>query len=162
MSQPGQWETKLGWLGAFLAGQDARHVEIFNREKFVTVAWERMGASRQEAIFSPEDLARPWAPYKLRPDSTNRSVLLGALGYEIDLVELDTASILEEEDGFVVTGSINGRYENRCFLYPELDERRARLSADHDAPTTAPGATEVFVAPNEHNSPLRHRLHLTP
>jgi hypothetical protein len=162
MSQPGQWETKLGWLGAFLAGQDARHVEISNREIFVSVVWERSGAIRQECNFSPEDLTRPWAPYKQRQDSFSRSALLGALGYEIDQARLDVASILEEPDGFVVAGSINGRYENRCFSFSELGESRARLSAGHDTPTPAPGAIQTFMSPNEHNSPLRHRLHLTP
>src|SRR5436309_3588432 len=92
MTQPGQWETKLGWLGAFLAGQDARQVEIFNRETFVTVGWDRLDGSRQESSFSPEDLARPWAPYRQRADSFSRSALLGTLGREIDRDKLDVAS----------------------------------------------------------------------
>jgi hypothetical protein len=87
---------------------------------------------------------------------------LGALGHEIDQARLDMASILEEPDGFVVAGSINGRYANRSFSFSELGESRARLSGGHDAPPTATGAIQTFMAPNEHNSPLRHRLHLTP
>jgi len=63
MSEPGQWEAKLGWLGAFLAGQEASHVEIFDRDRFLTVAWEQAGMGRKEASFTAEDLARPWAPY---------------------------------------------------------------------------------------------------
>ena len=160
MTQPGQWETKLGWLGAFLSGQDARHVEIFNRETFVTVVWEQKGASRQ-ASFSPEDLARPWAPYKHRPDSPSRSALLGVLGQEIDREQLDVASVLEEEDGFVVIGSISGRYEKQCFSYSELQENGAPDSARLRGSASAAGAKPGFAIPDAHTSPLRHRLHLT-
>jgi hypothetical protein len=64
VSEPGQWEAKLGWLGSFLTGQNAHRIEILNRETFVTAAWDEPGGSRQEASFSGDDLARSWVPYK--------------------------------------------------------------------------------------------------
>src|SRR5438876_825252 len=145
MAQPDQWETKLGWLGALLAGQDARHVEIFNRETFVTVSWDRVDGSRQESSFTPEDLARPWAPYRQRSDSLSRSTLLGTLGREIDREKIDVASILEEEDGFLVTGSMSGRYQNRSFSYPELQASASRPATTQEPPATTSGPTPVFV-----------------
>jgi len=160
MSQPGGWEAKLGWLGSFLAGQDAHQIEILNREAFVAVIWEPMDANRQEVRFSPEDLERPWVPYKLRPDSTSRSVLLSALGYELDAAKLNPASIVEEEDGFMVIGSMSGRYENLFLTYSELDDGgRRRLAGDRFS-TADSDTTEVFVAPTPPSSPLRQRLHL--
>ncbi len=152
MSESGQWETKLGRLGVFLTGQDARHLEIFNREAFVTVGWEAVDATRKEACFSPEELARDWAPYKHPPGSTSRSSLLGALGHELDQARLDPASIVEEHDGFVVTGSIRGRYESLRFSYSELGQEPG--SADDDV-------TQPFMAPTQSKSPLRARLHLS-
>src|SRR5687767_4244451 len=100
-------------------GQDAHNVEILNRETFVTVSWRGTDGSRKEVSFGLEELVRPWVPYKRR-DSANRSARLGALGREIDRAQLEVASIHEELHGFVVTGSIAGRYENRSFPYADL------------------------------------------
>ena len=152
MSQPDEWEAKLGWLGSFLAGQDAQHVEIANHDSFVMVEWEGTGSARQAAKFSLEDLARPWVPYKKRSDSLSRSARLPALGKEIDRAHIDVATIQEAALGFAVTGSIGGRYENRCFPYSDLAESSAAPNAADE--------TEELVVPTKDNSPLRHRLHL--
>ena len=158
MAEPGPWERKLEWLGAFLAGQDARRVQIYDRDKFLTAVWEGTKAGRKEQSFTLEELARPWVPYKNRPGAASRSTLLGRLGHEIDSALIDVASIHEEKDGFVVTGSTAGHYENRSFSYAELEGRvapAARQTLDDDA-------TQPLVAPTRDNSPLRHRLHLAP
>ena len=85
----------------------------------------------------------------------------GPLGQEIDREQLDVASVLEEEDGFVVIGSISGRYENQCFSYSELQENGAPDSARLRGSASAAGAKPGFAIPDAHTSPLRHRLHLT-
>jgi hypothetical protein len=155
MSQPGEWESKLGWLGSFLTGQDAHHVEIANHDSFVAVGWDRKGSSRQAAKFSLEDLTRPWVPYKKSQASSSRSARLGALGREIDRAQLEVASIHEELHGFVVTGSIAGRYENRSFPYVDLKELEAQPADRRDSTADE---TEEFAAPTRRNSPLMYRL----
>jgi len=152
MAEPGQWETKLGWLGGFLAGQGARHVEVVNRDSFVTVAWETADSSRKESCFSPDELGRTWAPYEQASFPSSRSALLSELGREIDQLRIDPASIVEEHDGFVVTGSIRGRYEKLSFHYSELGP---------DARSAEDDITQPLVVPTQPNSPLRARLHLT-
>ena len=153
MTQPDVWTQKLGWLGAFLAGQDARQVEILNRDTFVTVAWERPGGSRQQTKFNTEELLRPWAPYKLKEGSSSRSGLLSAVGREVDRAGIDVASIVEEDEGFLVLGSIQGRYQNVCFGYAELLDPLGASATD--------AQDETFVDTTARSTPLRQRLHLS-
>jgi hypothetical protein len=153
MAQPDVWTQKLGWLGAFLAGQDARHVEILNRDTFVTVAWERPGGGRQQTKFNTEELLRPWAPYKLKEGSSSRSGLLSAVGREVDLAGIDVASIMEEDEGFLVVGSIRGRYQHVSLSYAEL--------LDPVGASTTRAQDETFVDATTRSTPLRQRLHLS-
>ena len=142
------------------------------------VAWQAAGAIPQERSFIEADFKHLWPA--AQPDwlgSSSGAALLAALGHEIDRAELDVASIVEEADGFVVSGSSSGgHYANRYYLYSELRAGRAQPAANpgertpSKSPRTSiapvpktPDARLMFVSPaDKHNSPLRHRLHLMP
>lgn len=175
MWQPSQWETTLGQLGAFLAAQGAHHVEVLDKGPFLDVLWQPAGAPPQERCFVEADFAHlrttPW----LSPGSSISVTLLGALGHEIDREQFDVARIVEEADGFVVTGSSGGQYLSRHYAYSELRDHTQPASSRTEptssissrmgsAPlTTASTARPMLVASEDrHKSPLRHRLHLTP
>jgi len=150
-------------LGAFLVAECAQHVEVFYRDSYFTVAWEPLGAKRQEHVFSLEDVARfrP-APNREAPGLLSLSALLGALGNEIDQAQLEVACIVEEAEGFVVTGSSGGRYEYRYYRYLDLRRGEASPQASLNRLGLATEMKPGFAPPNQHNSPLRHRLHLIP
>jgi hypothetical protein len=152
MPGPGQWETRLAWLGAYLAGQDAHEVEVINRETFLAAAWRTPDGQRTDRSFTSDELARTWTPYRLRPDCRSRCSLLDTLGREIDRLGLDPAHIMEGADGFVVTGSIGGRYESLRIPYDDLGGDPAAPGQDE---------TQPFPMPPAHHSPLRQRLHLS-
>lgn len=176
MSQPSQWETKLGQLATFLAAQDARHVEILDKGSFQDVSWQPVGGRPQERCFVEADFAQLRPTALLSSGSSSPVTLLDALGHEIDLEQFDVARIVDEADGFVVTGSCRGQYVSRYYAYSELRDRAAKPAASPSEPASAisprlgsapvtrlaDAKPTVVASADRHNSPLRHRLHLTP
>lgn len=176
MSQPSHWETTLGQLGAFLAAQDAHHVEILDRGSFLDVSWQPAGGTPQERYFVEADFAQPRSTAWLSPASSIPAALLGTLGHEIDRVQFDVARIAEEADAFVVSGSSDGQYLSWWYPYAELRGGNAQPGANRaePGPSISPwmgsppvpkssNATPMPVASAERDKfPLRHRLQLMP
>lgn len=176
MLQADHCETMLGRLGAFLAAQDLHQIEIVDEGAFLVVSWQPADAARQHRCFDEADVARlrP-SPERGCQESSSRAALLGTLGQEIDRAQLDVAHIVEEADGFVVSGTRCGTYLHRRYRFPELEGNGAQPPARPGGPApsilsrigggvpTAPIPMSMLVAaPNTHESPLRHRLQLIP
>ena len=58
MEQSSRYETILGHLGAYLACQEARRIEIADEGGYVTVSWLSQGATRRSNCFRPEEIVR--------------------------------------------------------------------------------------------------------
>jgi hypothetical protein len=158
MSQLGQWETKLGMVGAYLDDRDARHIEIVNRDSFLTVFWEGTDAHRHERCFFDAEFARPSrAATGGQGGSRSQALLLSGLGHEIDREAINVACIVEEAGGFVVSGSSAGRYVNQCYAYSELQPATPVPSAGGRFPLVS-RAKEMLLT-SKQSSPLTDRLH---
>src|SRR5688572_23951539 len=97
MSQSSRYETILGQLGAYLACQDARKVEIADEGHYLTVSWLSQGATRRQNCFREEEIARLQSSSRRDPSElSSRAALLGVLGRRLDETGMDVARIEEK------------------------------------------------------------------
>ena len=84
-------------------------------------------------------------------DPRGLAELLRTLGQEIDGYGLELANIMQEEDGFMVSGSASGRYVRRKFETETLlaQARKRRAARNRTASGGGGGSTD---------SPLGRRL----
>ena len=75
-----------------------------------------------------------------REAGTNPSVLLGTLGHQIDVSEIDVAHIEQRDDGFEISGAIAGHYVRRLIFNWELQQNFVPL-----APLPKPSAGETTL-----------------
>jgi hypothetical protein len=169
-----RYEQLLEPLGAFLASQDALHVEIIDEGAFFMVSWHDTVAGPVQRSFLPEELAVLAPVARVDAVLATRAALLGQLGREIDATQLNVARIVEGLDWFLVTGSCGGRYDSRRFPYHELQTRggiatrgtsrllpaAAPAGGGAGARTAQPPVVPMAVARGQ-GSPLRRRLQLS-
>jgi hypothetical protein len=154
---PSRYEQLLQPLGAFLASQDARHVEIVDEGTFFKVSWHDRVAGPTQRRFVEEELAMMPAMARGGAGVGNHAALLGQLGREIDAVQFNVARIAEGLEWFLVTGSCAGRYESRRFSYRELQTRGGitARSAGRDRPAVTSAVTPMVRAPGTLTPPPR-------
>jgi hypothetical protein len=133
MVRAGQWETKLGGLGAFLDAQEAHQIEIIEEPRCLAVWWQQGREGPRLCCFIGADPGRGSLPGEAResrpPESAewwSWAALLGALGREIDQEQIDVASIREEPGGLLLTGACWGKQVSRHYPYAVLRGGSAR------------------------------------
>src|SRR5215216_620703 len=105
MPESSRYETILGRLGAYLACQEARRIEISDEGAYVTVSWFSQGATRRQNCFREEEIARLQPSGHHEPNSSaSRAALLGVLGRRLDESGMDVARIEEKTDSFQISG----------------------------------------------------------
>jgi len=124
-------------LGRYLDEQGATGVEIVNRETYLEVSWEQRAegpdAQAQRSYVEQElDELRAQAR-EMRQGGAGNPVgslaeLLRTLGQELDDEDIDVNMIVQESDGFLVTGIVGDRYFRQLYERAELlaaaDRRR--------------------------------------
>src|SRR5690348_6376466 len=138
MEQSSRYETLLGRLGAYLACQEARRIEIADEGQFVTVSWQSQGPARRHNCFREDEIARLQPNGRNPYESSSRAALLGVLGRKLDESGMDVARIEEKTEVFLVSGATSGRYSNLRVGYwelrgqpaPRLDSPDVEASAD--------------------------------
>jgi hypothetical protein len=127
MAKEGGQADVLRALGRFLDEQGATQVEINNHEMFLAVSWAEAGAQAGPRAYQEKDLEglreQARAMRKGFAGGTPTGTLgelLRTLGQELDNDDVEVAGILQEDDGFRVSGSMGGRYYNRLFMTSEL------------------------------------------
>jgi hypothetical protein len=126
MANTGEQADVLRALGRFLDKQGATAVEIKNHEVFLAVSWSDASSSERRAyqerdLESLRDEAR--AMRKGVAGGTpagSMGELLRTLGQDLDRDEVEVVGIVQEPDGFRVSGTRDGHYYNRMFLTAEL------------------------------------------
>jgi hypothetical protein len=129
MVRAGQWETKLGELGAFLDAQEARQIEIVEEPRCLAVRWQQGREGPRLCSFIGADAPAGSVPAPSLsgivhpPESAewwSWATLLRALGHEIDEEEIDVACIKEEPGGLLLTGARWGKQVSRLYPYAQL------------------------------------------
>jgi len=132
-------------LGRFLDAQGANHVEIVNRESFLAVSWETGSAGGEQRSYVEQDLEalREQAREMRKGGSGNPAgslaELLRTLGQQLDANAIDINTIVQEPDGFRVSGVADGRYFRELYETEQLlaiaNKRRiGRGSRNAEAP----------------------------
>jgi hypothetical protein len=131
MAKEGGQADVLRALGRYLDEQGATGIEIKNHEMFLAVSWAEAGSAGRRA-YQEKDLAelreQARAMRKGIAGGTPTGSLgemLRTLGQDLDEDDVEVAGIVQEDDGFRVSGSMPGRYYNRLFSTSELMEKSA-------------------------------------
>jgi hypothetical protein len=133
MGVRGEYADILRVIGHLLDERDAEQVEIIEYEEFMAVSWQQPGGPPDQRAYNDIDLKllRDRAR-RLRgagPATGERAELLRTLGQELDAHGIEANGIVEEGDGYRVSGVADRRYVN--LHYPFFDLRK--LSAAHRA-----------------------------
>jgi hypothetical protein len=156
-SHPTRYQTTLAQLGLFLVGENALEIDIVDEGSFLAVTWSTPAHDRVQRCFREGDLAHVrQLTDQGRTGSVGRAALLGALGTEIDRARLNVGHIIEESDGFLVTGSLRGMYTAVRFSYPQL--RGSARPSPAQPMQAAPSAltSSAAIPPDPDASALRY------
>lgn len=152
MGVRGEYADILRVIGHLLDEHDADQVEIIQYEKFMTVSWRQPGGTADQRAYNDIDvkLLRDKAR-RLRgagPVGGEKAELLRTLGQELDTQGIEANGIVEEGDGFRVSGVADRRYVNLHFTFFDLRS----LSAAHRAERPRDGTAELVAAPSPASS----------
>ena len=116
-------------LGRYLDEQGATGVEIVNRETYLEVSWDQRdeGSDAQaQRSYVEQELEELRAQAReMRQVGAGNPVgslaeLLRTLGQELDDEDIDVNMIVQEFDGFLVTGIAGDRYFRQLYERSEL------------------------------------------
>jgi hypothetical protein len=135
-------------LGRYLDEQGATGVEIVNRETYLAVSWDQRAAQgeAQQRSYVEQELeelraqAREMRQGGAGNPAGSLAELLRTLGQELDTEDIDVNMIVQEADGFRVTGIAGGSYFRQLFETSELlaaAERRRVERGQAGAPASS-------------------------
>ncbi len=141
----GEQADILRALGRYLDEQDAKEIKIQARELVLQVSWAQQQPGDETRAYQEHDLAdlREEAR-KLRQGgggspAGSLAELLRTLGQELDDAEFEANGIIQDEDGFYVSGVMNGIYANQTFTTESLlarsEERRSARGTIPEEPS---------------------------
>ena len=114
-------------LGRSLDAEGATQVEVINREAFLAVSWERrLHGGGEKRAYQEHDLtalmeqAREMRKGGVGNPAGSLSELLRTLGQELDQDEVETNTIIQESDGFRVSGVQAGRHFRQLYTTGDL------------------------------------------
>jgi hypothetical protein len=129
----GEYADILRVIGQLLDEHGAEQVEIIEYEEFMSVSWQQPGGTPDQRAYNDIDLKllRDRAR-RLRgagPATGEKAELLRTLGQELDAHGIEANGIVEDEDGYRVSGVADRRYVNVHYSLFNLRQ----LSAAHRA-----------------------------
>ena len=180
---PGEHADLLRAIGRLLDSEGAESVQLVNNEAFLTISWRSKSRGNDERHYQDHNLEELRKAAKdsrgdIRiPTSPSGSLadLFRTLGQDLDRERADFTQIIQEADGLVVSGSIEGRYMRRKYFTSDLvasSQRRrawrrggpgAGASAEPNLswpPTQEPPPTPGtgYQGPTDDDGPLARRL----
>ena len=155
MPSQGEHADILRAVGRLLERERARNVEIVNHDTFLSISWETPSQGADQQHYQEHELQALRDQAKqmrkgMPQDARGVAELLRTLGQEIDGLGIELANIVQERDGFVVSGSSGGRYVRKKFETEALLAlgRRRRLNRNRGPGSSGAGG----------DSPLGSRL----
>jgi hypothetical protein len=148
MAEIGEQADVFRALGRLLDDEQATNVHIIGQLTVLSVSWDPPGSGEEHRAYQDHDLellrehARQLRhePAGIPPDSS-LAELLRTLGQELDEAGFEASGIIQEAEGFQVSGVLGGRYANQLYLTSELLERSAaHRAARGTAKAVAPRA----------------------
>jgi hypothetical protein len=133
MGVRGEYADILRVIGHLLDEHEAEQVEIIQYEGFMAISWQLPGGAADQRAYNDIDLKllRDKAR-RLRgagPATGEKAELLRTLGQELDAHGIEANGIVEDEDGYRVSGVADRRYVNVHYSFFSL----RKLSAAHRA-----------------------------
>ena len=133
MAGLGEQPDFLRALGRKLDEAQAQHVDITIHETFLAVTWEKPFSGPQQRTLQDGELAalRAEAKESRQREAPRGSLaeMLRTLGQELSQGQVEASSIVEEPEGFRVSGVAGGRYFRQLYRKAELlrtsDRRRS-------------------------------------
>jgi hypothetical protein len=123
-------------LGRWLDDQGATGVQITDYDVFLSVTWANPDASaathrayQEHELATLRAEARRLRQAEPSVPSGPLAELMRTLGQELDLAELAASGIVQEPEGFRVSGVAEGNYFSRLYLTSELLELSAQGQA---------------------------------
>src|SRR5438105_4866464 len=115
-------------LGRYLDEQGATGVEIDDKETYLAVSWDKRasGSESEQRSYVEQELEELRAQAReMRQGGSGNPAgslaeLLRTLGQELDDQDVDVNMIVQEPDGFLVTGIAGGRYFRELLEISEL------------------------------------------
>jgi hypothetical protein len=136
MANVGEQADMLRALGQALDRFGAGKVEIASRETFLSVTWPEGPTHEGHTSYQEHDLEELRARAREMRTGVSaggplsrRAELLRTLGQELDQRRIEMMSVVEETDGFLVSGSADGKYVRHLFATRDL----LQLSAERQA-----------------------------
>jgi hypothetical protein len=157
----GKYTQSLRALGRLLDAEFAESIELVNSAASVRLSWRRKGLETDERRYQDHNLAeleqiaqQSRGTYRGDPRE-NLAELWRTLGQDLDREGWGLEQILQERDGFMVAGFVNGQPVRRKFLTADLlASSRARRKARHasgvwhpDGTRASPGAGKPETRP---------------
>src|SRR4051794_15878062 len=123
MPQTGEYADILRVIGAVLDEHGAVNAEIIEHQAFVAISWQQGVGNAAQRFYNDLDLQELRAQAReLRGGgrgSGGRAELLRVLGQDLDAQKMELNGIVEDPDGYRVSGIAERRYLN---LYYSLEE----------------------------------------
>ncbi len=112
-------------LGRKLDEQQAQNIDITLHEAFLAVTWDPPFGAPQQRSLQDVDLGSLRAEAKALRQGINTArgplaEMFRTLGQELTRDQVEATSIVEEADGFRVSGAANGRYFRQLYRKAEL------------------------------------------
>ena len=136
MPNLGEQADVLRALGRLLDEHQASHVEVENHEAFLTVSWQQYNGVAQQQYLQEVELDSLRKRAKAMRKAGDRGMegtfaeMLRTLGQELDAQQVEVSTIIEDREGFKVTGLQQGRYYRDSFRRGQLStlstQRRSR------------------------------------
>ena len=150
MRTPGDYEGFLSVIGQILDADGARQIEIVDNDTVLTVSWLHTDPTGTRRWF--EDLEIDFLREGARELQESggggrgpRETSLRRLGSELDQSGIQLSGIVEDEDGYRVSGLVDRRYANRLYTWAQLGAVRpeatpggGRSTVDDRARTGSP------------------------
>jgi hypothetical protein len=144
LTKASEYADLLRTIGLGLDEQGAGPVKIVAHEHFMAITWDAGDGRERERVYNEFDLT-DWQSRArgLRGISSEdspqgeRSELLRTLGQDLDALGVEMNSLTEQDDRFVVTGTLGASYYSSSFTFEELRAESAERRALRRAPAPA-------------------------
>jgi hypothetical protein len=144
MGSRAEYADFLRVIGQVLDAEAAQQIEIIEHETFISISWQSGPGTTENRSFRDLDLTtlRDRAR-ELRGTATadvphTRAELLRVLGQELDEQDVALNGVIEEKDGYRVSGTAGRRYINRLYSWDDLRDASMRRADQRHGATEMP------------------------
>ncbi len=138
MAKPGEYSDMLRAIGRLLEQRGAGEVEIIDEGRYLSASWRTDDAGdREQRTYRAFELDRLRFEARLLRSGAGDGVpqnglseMLRSLGNELDDSKTELLSVLQTEEGFLVSAMVGQRHSTRLYSYGEINtlslQQRAR------------------------------------